>query len=154
MNKKFTPIYDNDLIPLWFLKKQGDNQTIEFDNELKKLKQEIIDTLNITSGSNENGSWVKYPDGTMICYMSVTAEVTFNNVWYAEYSGTMDLGYFPQRFVEVPNVQLSNHSTSAVTFQNYVLLPTEAHPGSALLTRPISDTTDVTIDIMAIGKWK
>lgn len=142
----FTPIYDNDLIPLWFLKQ-------EIKTELEKIKQDI-DNEKITSGSNADGSWIKYPDGTMICYMSVTAEVTFTTAWYNDYSGTMDLGYFPQRFVEVPNVQLSNHSTSAVTFQNYVLMPTEAHPGSAFLTRPFSSTTDVTIDIVAIGKWK
>jgi len=142
MNKQFTPRYDNDLIPLWYHKQ-----------ELEKLKQ-TIENEKIESGSNANGSWIKYPDGTMICYMSATAEVTFNTAWYNDYSGTMDLGYYPQRFVEVPNVQLSNHSTSAVTIQNYVLLPTEAHPGSAFLTRPFSSTTDVTIDIMAIGKWK
>lgn len=145
-NRQFTPKYDNDLIPLWYLKQ-------EVNNQIEKLKETIGDII-ISSGSNADGSWIKYSDGTMICYMSVTAEVTFNSVWYNDYSGTMDLGYYPQRFVEVPNVQLSNHSTSAVTIQNYVLLPTEAHPGSVFLTRPFSSTTDVTIDIIAIGKWK
>lgn len=141
-NKTYTPKYDNDTIPLWY-----------FKQEMEKLKQSIEEEK-VISGSNTNGYWTKYADGTMICYASVTAEVNFTTSWYNDYSGTMDLGYFPQRFVEVPKVLLNNACASAATIQNYVLMPTEAHPGSIFLTRPFSSTTDITIDIIAIGKWK
>lgn len=30
----------------------------------------------VTSGTNENGTWVKYPDGTMICYGIKTFSAT------------------------------------------------------------------------------
>ena len=157
MNKKFTPKYDNDLIPLWYFKQENDTQTRNIDNKLNDEVDNLDEKINnekIISGSNTNGNWIKYPDGTMICYKSVTDEVSFTTAWYDLYSGTLDLGDFPQEFVDVPHVQLTNSSISAAIVQNFVLLPSKTYPGSIFLTRPFSSESDVTIEVMAIGKWK
>ena len=63
----------------------------------------------IESGSNTNGSYIKWADGTMICYMNKSyANVNVDNVWGSMYeSGLINLGNFPATFVGIPAVTAS-----------------------------------------------
>ena len=55
------------------------------------------------SGSNANGSWIKFDDGTMECwYTSPTLRTTstpYGNIWYAS---PIDVWSFPVTFVGLP----------------------------------------------------
>jgi hypothetical protein len=109
------------------------------------------------SGSNENGSYIKFPDGTMICWMRITVTDQAINTAYGSslYQGTRTWT-FPATFVEPPTVHCSH-------FQWY----TGASWGT-VVGQPTADTVTLRgIDVMsrntgqncyisaiAIGKWK
>ena len=59
----------------------------------------------VESGSNDNGSWIKYSDGTMIC----TKKITFTNVvideaWGAAYSSKNTINLFFQYIKLIDNI--------------------------------------------------
>mgnify|MGYP003307778316 CR=1 FL=1 len=113
----------------------------------------------IESGSNTNGEWIKYADGTMICYREI--ELTFNitSSWGSLYYGSNESEInFAQTFIERPTVVVETKPSGAVGmfeidydspvittsyYKNiYVARPTQASNVSAKTT------------ILAIGKWK
>lgn len=65
----------------------------------------------VESGENENGRWIKYADGTMICYM------TSIDATGADRGNTRRVD-FPSVFTDTPNVQLTlvRESTEAEGF--------------------------------------
>lgn len=121
-----------------------------------------VDFLNITvggnkvvdSGSNTNGNYVKYYDGTLICYKSVTASVAMTNAWGSLYEGSMNLGNWPINFTTTPNVQVTNASGTGAMIENFNPAPTISSAGTIYLTRATSYTNNITINVLAIGKWK
>ena len=110
----------------------------------------------IESGSNENGNWIKYNDGTMIC--AISKEISF-----AEYSQDGTLYYydinninFPQSFTQLNSINASFNSTAPGKF-----------PWPGIYNATISSIARIRlfnyynandnagyINIMAIGKWK
>ena len=112
----------------------------------------------VESGSNDNGSWIKYSDGTMICSMSKNVYVNFSSsqkwgvIWESD---NIDLGNFPQTFIKKPNVTISNFSGSG-GFIEILRDTTTSFVGNTKIARP-SDTNnsiEYTFSIIAIGKWK
>lgn len=107
------------------------------------------------TGSNANGNWIKYEDGTMICWnhMEVTDQA-INNAYGSLYQGTRTI-YFPVEFVAVPSVHCSlfhwgngaswgcvnNASTAETTIR-----------GIDIASRSTGTTCE--ISWIAIGKWK
>lgn len=57
----------------------------------------------VESGSNANGEYIKFSDGTMICY-KVTDVITMDLdvAWGSLYEGSVNLGQFPANFIETP----------------------------------------------------
>ena len=71
----------------------------------------------VESGSNANGNWIKYSDGTMICHRIATGTVTINQTWGSVVYGDVTTEYsFAQTFTEVPNVQLRVYPTGSPSF--------------------------------------
>ena len=68
----------------------------------------INNTINsiVESGSNENGNWIKYADGTMICTATkVFKKIDINNSWGSLYeTAELTLGNFPQQCISTPTV--------------------------------------------------
>ena len=65
----------------------------------------------ISSGSNSNGSWVEFPDGTMICYgyVRITQSIPGNGM--STYTIT-----FPQTFEGTPCPQITLLDDTAVVY--------------------------------------
>jgi hypothetical protein len=113
----------------------------------------ILGTI-IESGSDENGSWVKYSDGTMICYKNKSfGDIYIGSVWGSMYeSAKLEIGDFPQPFVgNFPSIFIMplgaylierNQSFSLTSF------------GSFWVVRPDQATRNVQVSCFAIGKWK
>lgn len=108
----------------------------------------------IESGSNENGSWIKYADGTMICYK----RQTFNNVaistaWGVLYESTkLELGDFPQPFVgNYPDFFIMPWQSFFVERAYNASLTSW---GEFWAVRPNTRTMDVIVSCFAIGRWK
>lgn len=112
----------------------------------------------VESGSNDNGSWIKYSDGTMICTKTTSIITPITSPWGALYeSGDVILGQFPQAFISNPRVSVTNNSSSgAGALIEAVFQVTTTSAGKCWLCRGTSrdSQTPYVLDIIAIGKWK
>lgn len=110
----------------------------------------------IESGSNFNGNYIKFSDGTMICRKSVVVSTKIEKQWGALFeSSQLDLGNFPVSFIEKPNLSI-NKTIGKGSWLELVEGTTELAIGFTYLASAVSSDSniDVTIDIIAIGKWK
>ena len=68
------------------------------------------------SGSNSNGSWLRYNDGTMICYgtryFTITADYLVGTLYYNQNGVNIGLGNYPLSFVDTPVCILGGGSGS------------------------------------------
>lgn len=132
----------------------GQSVWTEYKNRVDFLAATIGGIPIVASGSNVNGNYIKYYDGTMICYKSVTASVAMTNAWGSLYEGSMALGSWPVNFIVTPNVQVTNASGTGAMIESYDTSPTTSSAGTIYLARGNSSTSNVTVNVLAIGKWK
>lgn len=112
-------------------------------------------SLIIESGSNENGSWTKWADGTMICAKTVEGTTSFATAWNGLYeSGEISLGNYAMPFAENPKVAITNNRYTGYWLESHYDYGT-AQAGKVILLRP-STYANATygLDIIAFGKWK
>lgn len=111
----------------------------------------------VESGSNTNGSWVKYIDGTMICYKTISKTVSVTSSWGSIYeSGEITLGDFPQEFIAIPvvNITVQNENNIGGMIELVKNITTQS-AGKTLLVRGTTTTNaNYIFNIVAIGKWK
>lgn len=109
----------------------------------------------VDAGSNSNGSYIKYSDGTMICTKKVKGTIDITKTWYTLYIGSLNLGSSPQTFITTPVVNYSMIGEYAFLGGSSSAKPTIDNLGSIMLIRPSSQSnTSYEIDIVAIGRWK
>lgn len=121
-------------------------------------KSNLVGAINsiVESGSNTNGDYIKYSDGTMICTKKISfVGLQFTIAWGSAYeTPPVDLGDYAQEFVDIPLMFIScAHSTAAAEG----LTNTKTGYGRVVFYRPIRTVaTDYsyTFYLMAIGKWK
>lgn len=111
----------------------------------------------VESGSNDNGSWIKWADGTMICTKKITfTNVVIDDAWGAVYSSknTFNFGDYAQEFIEIPNVSITL-ADGATCFCESFSGRTKTSIGGTWLWKPAVEAKGtMTFDIIAIGKWK
>ena len=110
----------------------------------------------VESGSNTNGEYIKYADGTMICTKKVSyVGLQFTIAWGNAYeSPPVELGDYAQEFVDIPLMFISCATSTAAAEG---LGNTKTDYGRVIFYRPIrTDATTYvyTFYLMAIGKWK
>lgn len=110
----------------------------------------------VESGSNSNGDYIKYSDGTMICTKKVSVVgLQFTTAWGSVYeSPRVELGDYAQEFLEIPLIFITTATSSAVAEG---VGNTKTGFGKVIFYRPIrTDATSYTYTfyLMAIGKWK
>lgn len=109
--------------------------------------------LVIETGSNANGKWIKYADGTMICTKNVSAVVNINTAVGNLFYGAVELGDYPQNFIDspIPNITIGKN-------RNIILGGvgdnSSASAGSIWVFRVNSTSVDMDVFITAIGRWK
>lgn len=130
----------------------GTDIDLEFDStNLNNIIDGRIDNA-IESGSNENGSYLKFSDGTMICYLQpqFTKDITnqYEGIYYAN-SGEI---LFPQTFYANPiiNITLLGIAGGGYSFYN---IYTDKFSG---FFWKIQSKSNVTFSAMitAYGRWK
>lgn len=125
----------------------------QFMTLFNQLKNYINDN-EIESGSNTNGRYTKYPDGTMIC----TNEVTISTVQYTDkqvegiYGPYQPEYTFPVPFIDVPVIDPCIEASGYL----YIMKKTSSKTSVILRTwSPIASTqNNVKISYTAIGRWK
>ena len=118
--------------------------------------KEFIDSV-VESGSNANGYYVKYKDGTMICTKVQTRglQPADWNAWGSCYdSEILDLGSWSNTFYSAPVVNV-NSSGAGAWIENVWDMSTTAC-GKLRLVRPSIPGGGITINfqIIGVGRWK
>ena len=127
------------------------SENIEYNNDtLKNTLDKIIE-----SGSNDNGSWIKYSDGTMICTKKCTANVNFSAAKGALYEGSLKVGSFPQKFASFPYVFATQRAGGEFIIEGFGS-GTDMGKWPDLWMYSTTSKTGIscTIDVLAIGKWQ
>ena len=116
------------------------------------------------SGSNSNGDYVKYADGTMICRHSINlGDITLfgNGTFESPYNGGGVNWQFPINFSTAPTLSYSANTTpgsftsSRCLSINYdTITSTAVNVIRANRTSSSSSTNDVFAHLTAIGRWK
>lgn len=112
----------------------------------------------IDSGTNENGTYIKYYDGTMICYKTVSGTVEITEQYYGYFYHTPDdklfnLGDFAMPFVETPisSIRFRGGNTQWIgSTQNQ----SATHIGDLHIISVTSKTAGAYYDVIAFGRWK
>lgn len=123
------------------------------NGETKKVAVDTILNAVIETGSNENGSYIKYFDGTMICYGTVTETINISTLYEGAYFGAITDKSFAQQFITAPVLTLGikqNNSLLSSTIVNV----TNSTFGVYIWKSATKSNVSVTINYQAIGRWK
>lgn len=112
----------------------------------------------IESGSNSNGNWVKFDDGTMMQWGTVTRDISFSTKsgatnWY--YNDAHPV-IFPQSFIDTDyDIDVRARSGNVPTIFVYSVRPNTASQAQFSLTCNIEKSIeDYIFGWKAIGRWK
>lgn len=118
-------------------------------SNLNTLQDNVETAINsvVESGSNTNGTYVKFEDGTMICTKTISGTLggtAWGNIYYSDHT----IGSWAQTFTTlyyvnanvVPNQYWCNANGSNFEYVR--------------VFRPNNGTTTGDIRLIAIGKWK
>ena len=109
----------------------------------------------VETGTNTNGTYIKYGNGVMICTKSVESSVAMTNAWGSYmYEGVQNLGNFPETFISAPQIFVTNASGVGAMLESFNVSPTTTTAGVIFYCRPDAGTRTIKTDIMAIGRWK
>ena len=108
-------------------------------------------------GSNANGEYWKFPDGTLICAKSVTPTVTFSE-WGSLYeSSVIQYGSWAYAFKSgtIPFVTAMLKNSGAAAIVVSIGSVTNESAGTGRVTRPNNPgEIALGIDVIGIGRWK
>ena len=135
---------------------------IDFDGDvIPEGYEEVEDDGGIVTVTNDNGTAIKYPDGTMITYQKYSVNVSdwiaWGNMFYAKLGVPPN---FPLAFVgKIPIVtqtlETSSSNAMLCTASEYTGSSSLTRAGACQLVRPTTATECIfTVNITAIGKWK
>ena len=138
-----------------------DNKVENFEDELDDLEEEINQQIGqiVSSGSNANGTYIKFANGTMICQKNVSGSTTINEVWGGGYtsgaSNNIDLGWFAASFIAKPTISVTFERAGLNAWLSSVAGTTESYAGAVGLLRFTSqNNVEYNFHVIAIGKWK
>ena len=109
----------------------------------------------IESGSNANGAYVKYADGTMVCSFNHTTEMLASSATGSVFRSSRLTWTYPVAFISVPDVAISTYSSSngfiwaGTATENDT---TASSVGAYLFASAVTGTGY--LSFMAIGRWK
>lgn len=112
---------------------------------------------NIETIENENGTAIKYPDGTMICTKTVTWSGVITSAWGSLFdSPLINLGDYAVPFIEKPTISVNTCNTGYSCWIEVIDRVTNTSFGTTYLVRAtaISSIQTFKIDCTAIGRWK
>lgn len=108
-------------------------------------------------GSNSNGEYWKFPDGTLICTKKYTGTVTMATAYgnHYETASAINFGNWAYSFNAVPFVTVSCVGGVAMAILERLQSTTKTAVGSAYLLSPASrSNVSVGFNFIAVGRWK
>ena len=112
----------------------------------------------IESGSNDNGNWIKYVDGTMITYQEIEVEMACNTAWGNLFVGNYATAInFPQTFKGLPKVLIDLKLKVGAGFKvewEVPIITTSSYKNIGIGRGTSTNAVSFKATIFAIGKWK
>lgn len=105
------------------------------------------------NGSNSNGNYIKYANGTMICYNNISLTVDITSPYEGEYFAGTGAINFPLSFISLPTIIVTLNQNSSLLSFNTTGIYTNRFNGYISKLQSKSGVS-VIIQYMAIGKWK
>lgn len=107
----------------------------------------------VESGSNTNGAWIKYADGTMICRQRASTDATSiqNGSLYRSSNTTWS---FPQTFIEAPSLSIQVDAGTAYGWGGLGSAGVNSTQASFVAYSATSSTYGAAVSLIAIGRWK
>lgn len=138
----------------------NDDKVGELSNLTTPTTSSIVGAINsvVSSGNNTNGNYVKYADGTMICYGGKSGDATWSDYWGFCKRSPDNVNNaialtFPQTFTSTPTVQLTGAQDGSIIAVSVVATSTTTLKVVAF--KPSNNsTTNYKFTWLAIGKWK
>ena len=101
---------------------------------------------------NENGTALKFPDGTMICYGSIVETVKITNAYGNSYYANTDI-LFAETFISTPTVTVTINAPSNIIIPAMYVVKTFSVGGFIQCAKSVASET-ITKNYIAIGRWK
>lgn len=114
------------------------------------------------SGNNANGSYIKFDDGTMICYMS-GIRVTGSGMHYANLSVPLPANFVNSSYTVIvtPTVRYRVSDGVGETTKYFNAMPVTLTPNTIHTLRfvygdgsVLESTYEFEVNLVAIGRWK
>lgn len=135
---------------------QGLKAALDKKQDIAKIVGLIDDGAIIEEGSNANGRYVKFKNGTMICYfngsnLSLPASSAYGALFISDYAWTFPQAFFDTPVVPAPSAKIGSGANwasigSAPSKTQVVIRVFDAFTSAA--------ASNATILAMAIGRWK
>lgn len=113
--------------------------------------------LIIESGTNDNGSWIRFSDGTLICYgRRAFSNVNITTVWGSVYETATkyDFGNFPHQFIDTPILSMEQIDGTTV-YRETIGGTGRSNLGSTWFNSPVQKSgASFVFGYIAIGRWK
>ena len=132
------------------------NSTNVTDKEKNTYSANIIDNLTKTV-TNDNGTAIKFPDGTMICtkkvdFYNVAVKTTWGNVFMSD---VLELGNFAETFSGAPVTTITPMTGTACWIATANIANASYCSSIRVIRTQSTDSiSNVRVNIMAVGRWK
>ena len=114
----------------------------------------VNEVVTMETITNDNGTAIKFSDGTMICYKDISGVVNISNASGSGYYGTLSVdSLFPQEFVEIPIISTGLRNTEWVMASSVTATATQITK-IIILSLKSDGSKNVHVNVIAIGKWK
>lgn len=148
-------------IKLWFPNDVVNTKASEVVNNMDGDETDLAPSVNavkeyvnkyiVKSGSNSNGNYIQFSDGTMICHKHFSGTGGSTSSWGPLYFKDVQGGNWPMEFKTILNVQCTNTTNQ---YWASVSNASETSCGTIRLIRPNSNAVEYNIHLFAIGTWE
>lgn len=108
----------------------------------------------VESGSNENGEYVKFGDGTMVQWGYISKNLPFSSSWGTLYYSDMGYVEYPIEFKNTPYIYFSDDGASSTCFIGSTSGGSKSRSPELDVYRPVTGSATVAVSWLAIGMWK
>lgn len=144
---------------------ENDDNVGNLTNLVTPNKNNIVGAINsvVESGSNDNGSWIKFADGTMICRFTQIINVSVDAAWGSLYGKKCSVHDYPQDFINIPEASITLVANYDGNYGGWIgtnggtddIRPTNKNVGDFVILRPTTTSNAYyKVQVIAIGKWK
>ena len=139
----------------WF--REGSANSNDFEIYVRTLAgtwsnwRQII--VEVEKGSNNNGNYIKYSDGTMICSNKITRTVNITNSYEGSYYANVQGIYFPKSFTSAPTITATATTQSSLVAFNFSSVSNDSCNGYVWKSQSKSSVS-MDLSYNAIGRWK